>query len=338
MWTSSFWKATAERAIKTFAQTLVASWHRRRRRRLGQMVRRAHRRRHRRRTVHHHLRRLHRTRRQRHPSLVTDNLTPTPAESSPRPTSRSGPRKTVGTADGQPHPATTTTPPARLMVTAEGVLDQARNWIGYQEEPDGDTPFSPDSGVSPAEPGAGCSASPSVAAGGTVGDGNTTIPTPTTPSPASRPSWDAALVRRTRTRQAHLLPLGCTATLCITSVHANRGTAATNSSPSKATSTTASSTPPDTLLRHPSDSAYPPTANPTTTNRAANRSSQPRWRRCHERLRWRHGSRTMVPPGGIQPRPRIQGDVILKQRPAVNVTYCTDAFIQRLAKALPVVK
>jgi len=25
MWTSSFWKATAERAIKTFAQTLVAS-------------------------------------------------------------------------------------------------------------------------------------------------------------------------------------------------------------------------------------------------------------------------------------------------------------------------
>ena len=28
------------------------------------------------------------------------------------------------------------------MVTAEGVLDQARNWIGYVEEPDGDTPFS----------------------------------------------------------------------------------------------------------------------------------------------------------------------------------------------------
>ena len=25
MWTSSFWKATAERAVKTFAQTLVAS-------------------------------------------------------------------------------------------------------------------------------------------------------------------------------------------------------------------------------------------------------------------------------------------------------------------------
>ena len=55
------------------------------------------------------------------------------------------------------------------MVTAEGVLDQARNWIGYQEEPDGDTPFSRQWGF---PGGAWCGMfcqSMVVAAGGTVG-------------------------------------------------------------------------------------------------------------------------------------------------------------------------
>ncbi len=36
--------------------------------------------------------------------------------------------------------------------------------------------------------------------------------------------------------------------------------------------------------------------------------------------------------------PVSKGDVTLKQRPAVNVIYCTDAFIQRLAKTLPVAR
>lgn len=36
--------------------------------------------------------------------------------------------------------------------------------------------------------------------------------------------------------------------------------------------------------------------------------------------------------------PISKGDVTLKQRPAVNVVYCTDAFIQRLAKTLPVAR
>lgn len=36
--------------------------------------------------------------------------------------------------------------------------------------------------------------------------------------------------------------------------------------------------------------------------------------------------------------PVSKGDVELKQRPAVNVVYCSDAFIQRLAKTLPVAK
>lgn len=36
--------------------------------------------------------------------------------------------------------------------------------------------------------------------------------------------------------------------------------------------------------------------------------------------------------------PISKGDVTLKQRPAVNVVYCTDAFIQRLAKVLPVAR
>lgn len=36
--------------------------------------------------------------------------------------------------------------------------------------------------------------------------------------------------------------------------------------------------------------------------------------------------------------PISKGDVTLKQRPAVNVIYCTDAFIQRLAKVLPVAR
>jgi len=36
--------------------------------------------------------------------------------------------------------------------------------------------------------------------------------------------------------------------------------------------------------------------------------------------------------------PVSKGDVEIKGRQSVNVTYCTDAFIQRLAKALPVVK
>ena len=36
--------------------------------------------------------------------------------------------------------------------------------------------------------------------------------------------------------------------------------------------------------------------------------------------------------------PVSKGDVVLKQRPAVNVIYCSDAFIKRLATALPLVK
>ena len=36
--------------------------------------------------------------------------------------------------------------------------------------------------------------------------------------------------------------------------------------------------------------------------------------------------------------PVSKGDVVLKQRPAVNVVYCSDDFIARLAKALPVIR
>lgn len=36
--------------------------------------------------------------------------------------------------------------------------------------------------------------------------------------------------------------------------------------------------------------------------------------------------------------PVSKGDVVLKARPAVNVIYCSDEFIKRLAKALPVVQ
>ncbi len=36
--------------------------------------------------------------------------------------------------------------------------------------------------------------------------------------------------------------------------------------------------------------------------------------------------------------PVSKGDVVLKQRPAVNVVYCSDEFIARLAKALPVLR
>ena len=227
------------------------------------------------------------------------------------------------------------------MVTAEGVLDQARNWIGYQEEPDGDTPFSRQWGF---PGGAWCGMfcqSMVVAAGGTVGDGNTTIPyTHYTVTGVEafmgRGAWsgEPAPGRLIYFRWGDYGDPVHHVGLCeswdggdeVIAIEGNINNSVVHTARYLSSGTIVgfgipaySQTPPPPI--------EPPIATP-------NRDGEDAMNVYVGGM----GAGQWFLQAGSNLVPVSKGDVILKQRPAVNVTYCTDAFIQRLAKALPVVK
>jgi len=227
------------------------------------------------------------------------------------------------------------------MVTAEGVLDQARNWIGYQEEPDGDTPFSRQWGF---PGGAWCGMfcqSMVVAAGGTVGDGNTTIPyTHYTVTGVEafmgRGAWsgEPAPGRLIYFRWGDYGDPVHHVGLCeswdggdeVITIEGNINNSVVHTARYLSSGTIVgfgipaySQTPPPPI--------EPPIATP-------NRDGEDAMNVYVGGM----GAGQWLLQAGSNLVPVSKGDVILKQRPAVNVTYCTDAFIQRLAKALPVVK
>lgn len=228
------------------------------------------------------------------------------------------------------------------MVTAEGVLDQARNWIGYVEEPDGDTPFSRQWGYSG---GAWCGMfcqSMVVAAGGTVGDGDTTIPhthyTVTgveafmgrgawsgEPAPGRLiyfrwgdygdpvhhvglcESWDGA-------DEVVTIEGNINNSVVHTTRYLSSGTIVGFGIPAY------SETPTPPPIEPPS--AVPFKEYEDDMNVYVGGMGKGQW--------FLQAGGNLVPVS--------KGDVVIKGRQSVNVVHCTDAFIQRLAKALPVVK
>jgi len=229
------------------------------------------------------------------------------------------------------------------MVTAEGVLDQARNWIGYVEEPDGDTPFSRQWGYSG---GAWCGMfcqSMVVAAGGTVGDGNTTIPfTHYTVTGVEafmgRGAWSGEpapgrlIYFRWGDYGDPVHHVGLVESWDggdeIVTIEGNINNSVVNTSRYLSSGTVVGFGVPAYSATPTPPPAEPPTQLSTTTiedeamNVYVGGNGAGRW--------FLQAGGNLVPVS--------KGDVVLKQRPAVNVIYCSDEFIKRLAKALPVIQ
>lgn len=228
------------------------------------------------------------------------------------------------------------------MVTAEGVLDQARNWIGYQEEPDGDTPFSRQWGF---PGGFWCGMfcqSMVVAAGGTVGDGNTTIPyTHYTVTGVEafmgRDAWTGTPVPgsliyfRWGDYGDPVHHVG----LCeswdggdeVVTIEGNINNSVVNTTRYLSSGTIVG-------FGLPNYSTAPTPVEPTPIE-------VPTYEIEDEAMNvyvGGNGSGRWFLQAGGNLVPVSKGDVVLKQRPAVNVIYCSDEFIKRLAKALPVIQ